>query len=95
MNRTNFQTELGPLLHKKGVYVLVSGIGKHIFRVLVPYSQSIDMRAAEKPASWTMKLREIFEYEVEVARQDEITAQEEMRFGERHRDDPGHDLSRD
>lgn len=83
VHRTDFQTELGPLLHKKGVYVLVSGIGKHIYRVLVPYSKSKDMRPAEEPATWTMKLREIFEDEAEVARQKDITAQEEMRFGER------------
>lgn len=87
VHRTDFQTELGPLLHKKGVYVLVSGIGKHIYRVLVPYSKSRDLREAERPASWTMKLREIFEDEAEIARQEDITAQEEMRFGERVRED--------
>lgn len=84
VHRTDFQTELGPLLHKKGVYVLISGLGKHIYRVLVPYSQSTDLRDAERPATWTTKLREIFEDKTELARQNEITAQEEMRFGERH-----------
>jgi type IV secretory pathway TraG/TraD family ATPase VirD4 len=100
VHRTDFQTELGPLLHKKGVYVLVSGIGKHIYRVLVPYSQSKDLRDAERPASWTMKLREIFEDEAQIARQRDITAQEEMRFGDpvheredRERDD-GRDIER-
>ncbi|MCQ0090217.1 MULTISPECIES: type IV secretion system DNA-binding domain-containing protein [Rhodobacterales] len=83
VHRTDFQTELGPLLHRKGVYVLVSGIGKHIYRVLVPYSKSTDMRAAERPATWTTQLREIFHDASELARQEDITAQEEMRFGER------------
>ena len=82
VHRTDFQTELGPLLHKKGVYVLVSGIGKHVYRVLVPYSTSKDMREAERPAKWTMKLREIFHDEAEMARQEDLTAQEEMRFGD-------------
>ena len=83
VHRTDFQTELGPLLHRKGVYVLVSGIGKHIYRVLVPYSKSTDMRAAERPATWTTQLRELFHDAAELARQEDITAQEEMRFGER------------
>lgn len=86
VHRTDFQTELGPLLHKKGVYVLVSGIGKHIYKVLVPYSKSTDMREAERPATWATKLREIFHDEAEIARQEDITAQEEMRFGERDPD---------
>lgn len=86
MHRTDFQTELGPLLHKKGVYVLVSGIGKYIYRVLVRYSKSEDLREAEVPANWTVKLREIFDDEDAILRQEEITAQEEMRFGERKRD---------
>jgi len=87
MHRTDFQTELGPLLHKKGVYVLVSGIGRYIYRVLVRYSKSEEMRVAEVPANWTTKLREIFDDEEAVQRQEEITAQEEMRFGERKLDE--------
>lgn len=93
IHRTDFQTELGPLLHEKGVYVLVSGIGKHVYRVLVPYSQSKNVRSAEVAAAWTTKLREIIDDDEAIARQDDITAQEEMRFGERDRD--GSDLSRD
>jgi heme exporter protein D len=96
VHRTDFQTELGPLLHRRGVYVLVSGLGKHIYRVLVPYSKSDDLRDAERPAGWTMKLREIFHDEAALARQEEITAQEEMRFGEpeRTRDDEGRGYER-
>ncbi|MBO6727817.1 MAG: type IV secretion system DNA-binding domain-containing protein [Rhizobiaceae bacterium] len=82
VHRTEFQTELGPLLHKRGVYVLVSGIGKHVYRVLVPYSRSDNLREAERPATWTTRLREIFTDEAALARQEEITAQEEMRFGD-------------
>lgn len=44
------------------------------------------MREAERPATWTTKLREIFHDEAEIARQEDITAQEEMRFGERETD---------
>ncbi|MDA8587229.1 type IV secretion system DNA-binding domain-containing protein [Rhodobacteraceae bacterium] len=95
VHRTDFQTELGPLLHKRGVYVLISGLGKHVYRVLVPYSKSKDLREAERPAGWTRKLREIFEDEAEIARQKDLTAQEEMRFGDpvepehpREREDP-------
>lgn len=100
VHRTDFQTELGPLLHKKGVYVLVSGIGKHVYRVLVPYSTSKDLREAERPAGWTMKLREIFRDEAAIARQEDITAQEEMRFADptdregRHMDDDGKRIER-
>tara|TARA_R110002074_G_scaffold393882_1_gene580853 strand:- start:1669 stop:2952 length:1284 start_codon:yes stop_codon:yes gene_type:complete len=94
-HRAGFQTELGPLLHRKGVYVLVSGIGKHIYRVLVPYSTSKDMRAAERPATWTTQLREIFQDEAEIARQEDITAQEEMRLGERVREQDQHQCSSD
>ena len=82
MHRTDFQTELGPLLHKRGVYVLVSGLGKHVYRVLVPYSISTELREGERPATWTTRLREIFTDEAEIARQKDITAQEEMRFGD-------------
>jgi type IV secretory pathway TraG/TraD family ATPase VirD4 len=89
VHRTDFQTELGPLLHKKGVYVLVSGIGKHIYRVLVPYSNSEDLRDAERPALWTTKLREIFEDEASLQWQEDITAQEEMRFGPPEPEPPG------
>ncbi|WP_029064089.1 type IV secretion system DNA-binding domain-containing protein [Labrenzia sp. DG1229] len=94
MHRTDFQTELGPLLHKKGVYVLVSGIGRYIYRVLVRYSQSDELRAAEDPATWTTKLREIFDDEEAIARQEDITAQEEMRFGEREPADRNLEIDR-
>ena len=96
IHRTEFQTALGPLLHKKGVYVLVSGLGAHLYKVLVPYSTQNNLRAAERPAAWTSRLREIFEDEQALARQEEITAQEEMRFGGREvdvtidREDHGH-----
>jgi type IV secretory pathway TraG/TraD family ATPase VirD4 len=91
VHRTDFQTELGPLLHKRGVYVLVSGIGRHVYRVLVRYSKSEDLRVSEEPAKWTTKLREIFDDDAALARQEDITAQEEMRFGERAPDvvEPG------
>lgn len=93
VHRTDFQTELGPLLHKRGVYVLVSGLGKHIFRVLVPCSKPKDLRAAERPAAWTTRLREIFYDDAALARQEDITAQEEMRFGEPSKDrDEGHGI---
>jgi type IV secretory pathway TraG/TraD family ATPase VirD4 len=95
MHRTDFQTELGPLLHKKGVYVLVSGIGRYIYRVLVPYSQSKHLRDAERAAGWTTRLREIFDDEEALARQEDITAQEEMRFGERHPEDRMIEMDRD
>lgn len=91
VHRTDFQTELGPLLHKRGVYVLISGLGKHVYRVLVPYSQSDDLREAERPAGWTRKLREIFEEEAEIARQEDLTAQEEMRFGMSRAPEQGQD----
>lgn len=39
-----------------------------------------------------MKLREIFEDKAEIARQEDITAQEEMRFGER---EPEHSIEPD
>lgn len=94
MHRTDFQTELGPLLHKKGVYVLVSGLGRYIYRVLVPYSKSEDTRAAEDPATWTTKLREIIDDEEAIARQEDITAQEEMRFGEREPERRGVEIER-
>lgn len=58
----------------------------------MPYSKSKDMRPAEEPATWTMKLREIFEDKAEIARQEDITAQEEMRFGER---EPEHSIEPD
>ncbi|MCQ0090627.1 type IV secretion system DNA-binding domain-containing protein [Roseovarius sp. M141] len=97
VHRTDFQTELGPLLHRKGVYVLVSGIGKHIYKVLVPYSKSADLREAERPATWTTRLREIFHDAAELARQEDITAQEEMRFGDHapeHSIEPGDHIKR-
>ncbi|GFE67035.1 type IV secretion system DNA-binding domain-containing protein [Litoreibacter roseus] len=94
MHRTDFQTELGPLLHKRGVYVLVSGIGKYIYRVLVPYSKSDELREAERAAGWTTKLREIFDDEEAIARQEDITAQEEMRFGTREMESSGHEIER-
>jgi hypothetical protein len=58
-------------------------LGNIGYRVLVRYSKSDEMRVAEMPANWTLKLREIFDHEEAVQRQEEITAQEEMRFGER------------
>lgn len=94
MHRTDFQTELGPLLHKRGVYVLVSGIGRHIYRVLVPYSRSNELREAERAAGWTLRLREIFDDEEAITRQEDITAQEEMRFGERESEGRSMDMER-
>lgn len=94
MHRTDFQTELGPLLHKRGVYVLVSGIGRYIYRVMVPYSKSKELRVAERAAGWTLRLQEIFDDEDAIAHQEEITAQEEMRFGEIERGDKGLDIDR-
>ena len=94
MHRTDFQTELGPLLHKRGVYVLVSGIGRYIYRVLVPYSRSEDLREAERAAGWTTRLREIFDDEEAIARQEDITAQEEMRFGAREPEVRGAEIER-
>lgn len=94
VHRTDFQTELGPLLHKRGVYVLVSGIGRYVYRVLVRYSQSDDLRVAEEPAKWTTKLREVFDTNEAIATQEDLTAQEEMRFGEREPDVPDTGIER-
>ena len=75
--------------------MLVSGIGRYIYRVLVPYSQSKHLRDAERAAGWTTRLREIFDDEEALARQEDITAQEEMRFGERHPEDRMIEMDRD
>lgn len=86
MHRSEFQTELGPMLTKKGVYVLFSGMGKHLYRVVVPYSKNAQRRPPEDPADWTIHLREIFS-DTEARRiQDDITKQEAKRFGERKLD---------
>lgn len=90
-HRSEFQTELGPMLDKRGIYVLVSGIGKHIYRVIVPYSTSKRLRDPEKAAAWATQLRQVFSDADARRMQDDLTAQEEMRFHDmeiRDRSDP-------
>ena len=62
--------------------------------LLVPYSKSDELRIAEEPASWTTRLRDIFDDEEAFARQEDITAQEEMRFGERESEGHEPDIGR-
>lgn len=57
--RSEFQTELGPLINKRGVFVLVTGIGKHLYKVLVPYKKYKHRRDAEIPAAWTQELQPV------------------------------------
>ncbi len=80
MHRSEFQTKLGPMLTKKGIYVLVSGLGEHLYRVVVPYSTNKQLRDPEQPAKWTMQLREIFSDPQARKIQEAMTAQEARRF---------------